>query len=146
MTSMRVSECIVSRFGGLLTNNRSRCGPTQCTANFEQEDGHQKRRFSIVKLVYFAEEWIEDCAREHIATTIPAYIRDSAVCVCDCRYSSSYTVSVRTQDGGILRTNDHAVESNKEEGQIDRDDDEPKLERFGLIVLLGICVLVASRG
>ena len=55
-------------------------------------------------------------------------------------------MSVRTEYGGTSRTNDHAVESDKEEGQIDRDDDKPKLERFGLIVLLGICVLVASRG
>lgn len=53
---------------------------------------------------------------------------------------------MRTDDRRSLHTNDHAIESDKEKGQIDRDDDEPKFERFGLIVLLGICVFVACRG
>ena len=54
-------------------------------------------------------------------------------------------MSARTRYERASHTNYHTVESDEEEGEIDRDDDEPKLERLGVVILLRVSVFIRFK-
>lgn len=103
--------------------HRVRGRTTDGGTNLEEQDAHKERPSQVIKVVDSTKHQLERRRRDHVRRTIPADVTQAVEVVGDLR------------DGG---RDDGAVEGDEEHGDKGREHDGPKLERLGLVVLLGL--------
>lgn len=103
-------------------------GAADCGADFKDDDGDEKGPSDAVEAIDAAKEELTSGGGEHVCRAVPTDIAQALELVSDSRHCGGHNGS---------------VESNKEHRNEDGEDDEPELQRLGLIILL--CFRVVSR-